>query len=88
MSGDHNMYCSANKKGENKMNDYIEQLNERQIIEMIANEYIELSHDKIKIQRDDHIRWCKRWLELNPVTYRNPLEQVRTEWAKRKELGE
>ena len=44
------------------MNDYIKQLTARQVIEMIANEYIELSHDKIKLQRDDHIRWCKEWL--------------------------
>jgi hypothetical protein len=43
----------------------IEGLTARQIIEMIANEYYELSHDKIKLQRDDHVRWCKQWLELN-----------------------
>jgi hypothetical protein len=49
------------------MNDYIEQLTARQIIEMIANEYIELSHDKVRIQRDDHIRWCKEWLQHNPI---------------------
>jgi len=48
------------------MNDeYIKELTARQIIEMIANEYIELSHDKIKLQRDDHVRWCKKWLEAN-----------------------
>ena len=40
----------------------------RQIIEMIANEYIELSHDKIKLQRDDHVRWAKDWLKANPNT--------------------
>jgi hypothetical protein len=43
----------------------IEGLTARQVIEMIANEYYELSHDKIKLQRDDHVRWCKQWLELN-----------------------
>ena len=69
--------------------EYLKQLTERQVIEMIANEYIELSHDKVLLQRNDHIRWCKKWLELNPITYRrNPLEQIRTEWAKRKEMGE
>jgi hypothetical protein len=87
MSGDHNMYCSANKKGKNEMNEYIEQLTARQVIEMIANEYIELSHDKIKIQRDDHIRWCNKWLELNPVRM-SPLDEIRTSWDKRKEQGE
>ena len=30
----------------------IEGLTARQVIEMIANEYYELSHDKIKLQRD------------------------------------
>jgi len=57
----------------------IEGLTARQVIEMIANEYIELSHDKIKLQRDDHIRWCKSWLDLNPVI-ETPLEQVRRWW--------
>lgn len=58
----------------------------RQIIEMIANEYIELSHDKIKLQRDDHIRWCKDWLRNNPdKSMLEGLEEVRTSWAKRKE---
>jgi hypothetical protein len=69
------------------MNEYIEQLTERQVIEMIANEYIELSHDKIRIQRDDHIRWCKKWLELNPVR-ESPLDEVRRKWQERKEIGE
>jgi hypothetical protein len=57
----------------------IEGLTARQIIEMIANEYYELSHDKIKLQRDDHVRWCKQWLELNPVI-ETPLEQIRRWW--------
>ena len=69
------------------MNEYIEQLTERQVIEMIANEYIELSHDKIKLQRDDHIRWCKKWLELNPER-ESPLDEVRRKWQERKEVGE
>jgi hypothetical protein len=64
----------------------IEGLTERQIIEMIANEYIELSHDKIKLQRDDHIRWCKKWLELNPVRL-TPIEEINI-WWQRKEQGE
>jgi hypothetical protein len=31
----------------------------RQVLESIANERIELSHDKIKWQCEDHIRWAK-----------------------------
>lgn len=68
------------------MNDYIEQLTARQVIEMIANEWIELSHDKIKIQRDDHIRWCKKWLDLNPVK-ETPLEEVNRVWNAWDESG-
>lgn len=55
-------------------------LTARQIIEMIANEYYELSHDKIKIQRDDHVRWCKEWLRANPD--KSPLQEVREAWDK------
>jgi proline racemase len=33
-----------------------------QVIESIANEQVELSHDKIKWQNQDHIRWCKEFL--------------------------
>ena len=61
-------------------------LTARQFIECIANDYIELSHDKIRLQRDDHIRWAKEWLRSNPD--RSPLEEVRQAWAKRKEQGE
>jgi hypothetical protein len=57
----------------------IEGLTARQIIEMIANEYYELSHDKIKLQRDDHVRWCKKWLELNPVV-ETPMQQIQRWW--------
>ncbi len=30
-----------------------------QVLESIANEQVELSHDKIKWQNGDHIRWAK-----------------------------
>jgi len=68
------------------MNTYMNSLTARQFIECIANEYIELSHDKIRLQRDDHIRWAKDWLRANPD--QSPLEEVRQAWANRKELGE
>lgn len=68
------------------MNNYMNSLTARQFIECIANEYIELSHDKVRLQRDDHIRWAKEWLRANPD--QSPLEEVRQAWAKRKELGE
>ena len=31
----------------------------RQVLESIANERVELSHDKIRWQCEDHIRWAK-----------------------------
>ena len=31
----------------------------RHVLESIANEHVELSHDKIKWQCEDHIRWAK-----------------------------
>ena len=34
-----------------------------QVLESIANERLELSHDKIKWQAEDHIRWCKQCVE-------------------------
>jgi hypothetical protein len=68
------------------MNTYMNSLTARQFIETIANEYIELSHDKVRLQRDDHIRWAKEWLRANPD--QSPLEQIRSAWNKRKEQGE
>lgn len=68
------------------MNEYIGQLTARQFIEMIANEYVELSHDKIRLQRDDHIRWAKEWLRANPD--KSPLQEVLQAWENRKQQGE
>jgi proline racemase len=34
-----------------------------QVLESIANEQVELSHDKIKWQNGDHIRWAKEALK-------------------------
>jgi len=35
----------------------------KQVLQSIANENVELSHDKIKWQCDDHIRWAKEALK-------------------------
>jgi len=61
------------------MKEYIAQLTARQMIEMIANDFVELSHDKIRMQAHDHIRWCQEWLEVNPNS---------STWQERKEVGE
>jgi hypothetical protein len=38
----------------------------RHLITNIAMDWVELSHDKVKLQRDDFIRWAKEWLKDNP----------------------
>jgi hypothetical protein len=48
------------------MNEHIKDLTARQFIEMIAGTYYELSHDKVRIQRDEHVRWAKEWLRTHP----------------------
>ena len=35
----------------------------KQVLESIANEYVELSHDKIKWQCEDHVKWAKEALK-------------------------
>ena len=47
------------------MSEYTRNLTSVQLIESIANDYVELSHDKIKWQRDDYINTCRDWLEHN-----------------------
>lgn len=37
-----------------------------ELVEYIANDYVELSHDKIKVQRDDYIRLAKKVLHELP----------------------
>jgi len=41
------------------------ELTARELIATIANEYIELSHDKVRWQRDDIVQRCKNWLNAN-----------------------
>ena len=36
---------------------------QEQVLQSIANEGIELSHDKLRWQVDDHIRWAKEALK-------------------------
>lgn len=36
-----------------------------QVLQSIANEQVELSHDKIKWQCEDHIRWAREALSLS-----------------------
>jgi len=47
------------------MSEYTNQLTAVQIIEYIANDYVELSHDKVRLQRDDYMKICRAWLLRN-----------------------
>ena len=47
------------------MSKYTNQLTARQVLEYIANDYVELSHDKVRLQRDDYIKICREWLLHN-----------------------
>lgn len=59
--------------------DYTRQLTSRQMIQYIANDYNELSSDKIVWQRDSWKKECQDWLQHNysddNMTVRFDLEQ-------------
>jgi len=50
------------------MSEYTNQLTAVQIIEYIANDYVELSYDKVRLQRDDYMKICRAWLLHNYQT--------------------
>ena len=47
------------------MSKYTKALTAEQLIQYIANDRPELSHEKVKWQRDDYIKICREWLEEN-----------------------
>ena len=47
------------------MSEYSKRLTAEQLIHYIASDYVELSHDKVRWQRDDFMRICQEWLEHN-----------------------
>lgn len=47
------------------MSEYTQQLTAEQLIAYIANDYTELSYDKIIWQRNDWQKICREWLEYN-----------------------
>lgn len=47
------------------MSKYTRELTAEQVIAYIANDYVELSHDKVRWQRDDYIKICREWLDYN-----------------------
>lgn len=52
--------CAYQKEAATMLRQQADQLAKyKQVLESIANEYVELSHDKIKWQNEDHIKWAK-----------------------------
>ena len=47
------------------MTEYTKNLTAEQLIHFIATDYIELSHEKIVWQRDDHVKICREWMLNN-----------------------
>ena len=47
------------------MSEYTKGLKAEQLIEYIANDYVELSHEKIVVQRNDFMTVCREWLQKN-----------------------
>ena len=49
---------------------YTNKLTAEELIRYIANDYVELSHEKVRIQRDEYIKICRNWISHNN-TYTN-----------------
>lgn len=47
------------------MSEYTNGLTAEQLIEYIANDYVELSHEKVVLQRNDFMVSCREWLQEN-----------------------
>jgi hypothetical protein len=47
------------------MSEYTKGLTAVELIYYIANDYVELSHEKVLLQRNDFMRICQAWLEHN-----------------------
>ena len=44
---------------------YTDSLTAVQLIDYISRDYVEMSYDKIRIQRDDFMKICKDWMRIN-----------------------
>lgn len=56
------------------MSDYTKTLSAEDVIAYIANDYVELSNDKVRWQRDDYIKICREWLWHNR-TVKEPIDE-------------
>ena len=63
------------------MSEYTKQLSAKQLIEYIANDYVELSHEKVRWQRDEYIEICREWLEKDVDTIDLDVNQIAIIWS-------
>ena len=63
------------------MSDYTKQLSAKQLIEFIANDSVELSHDKIRAQRDEYIKICREWLAKGLDTVEITDDEIAIIWS-------
>lgn len=47
------------------MSEYTKKLTAEQLIRFIANDYVELSYEKVLWQRNEYIEICREWLKQN-----------------------
>lgn len=47
------------------MSEYTKNLSAEDLTAWITSDYVELSHDKVLIQRNEHMKVCREWLEHN-----------------------
>lgn len=58
------------------MTEYTKQLTAKELIEYIASDPIELSHEKIVLQRNYFLKICQEWLEGNGETRSQKLRKA------------
>ena len=46
------------------MSTYTDNLPAEELIRYIASDYVELSHEKVRWQRDDFMKICRDWLSV------------------------
>lgn len=58
------------------MSEYTRQLTAQELIEYIASSPLELSHEKIVLQRNELVKICQEWLECNGETRSQKLRRA------------
>lgn len=58
------------------MSEYTRQLTAKELVEHIASDPIELSHEKIVLQRNEFVKICQEWLECNQETRSQKLRKA------------